>query len=712
MKRLLTWAGYFIIISAAVFCTMGALISAFSFSVDIRTLSVVWLATAFALSTSATLWRGKGILVLAFPAMAAIIWKLTDIIEGAKWAAFFITNEYSKWLLVSVLFPGAEASAYELTLFFAAAGTVLAFLLSVAVFLRSSASLTISFTAPPVSLTLILIEHHSDFYFLLGLIAVYLTLIISSALHPDDVVKSGRAIIFALFITAMIMGVAYLAAPPDSQRRGELAILVDSRVRNISERAGVTISNSGIGWPETFTGAWRFNTNNVAVADAGRRIITDRNLLEINSSQAGTFYLRGYSMQLFDGREWSNNPDISVYHEEEISMMIPVTIAEIYGQHHPDDLPATVSMVVTMTGDSSNIIYQPYYTYDAYPFDGFYFLDFYHLGNSIFDMAFALPPDTIYVPEELNMLITRIYTQVNNSTAEGLRDLAAQNGISANADRAIIANQVAEYISSAARYTLSPHIIPKDEDFALYFLESSREGYCIHFATAATLMLRSLDVPARFTSGFTVTIPEGRVGQDIVITDRQAHAWVEVYYNDVGWVHLEVTSASPVSGVPERLPHSIPAVSSAPEPSDQPESSPESTSPPTPRYGADTGSQEQPSFESSDRNVWIIILCIAVCALSLFLCRIIVRKLRKRGFAQADTNAAVIYAWHYISRLTRRKKPPEEINELAFKARFSQHRISEDERNLVINYAAKLTEETISSKGLLERFWLKYVCGL
>ena len=744
MKYLLNWSGNFIIISASVLCTMGALISAFSFNVDIHTLSVVCLTTVVALSAFITIWRGKGVLLLIFPAMAAIAWNLDDIIRGAKWVAFFITNEYSKWLSVSVLFPGVSATAYEQTLFFAAAGTLLAFMISVALCSRSSASLIISFTAPSVSLTLILTEYHANYYFLLGLVAIYLTLIITSALHPpvvslygtahrvqgrlteqDDANSSfhehqkGRAIFFALAITAIIMGITYLAAPPDSQRRGELAILVDSHVRGISERVGVSISNADIGWPETFTGIWRFNTRNVAVADAGRRIITDRGLLEINSTHAGTFYLRGYSMQFFDGRTWSYNPDMSMnhYHEEELSMLLPRTIAEATGRYHPDSLPLQVSMAVKTTGDSSYIIYQPYYTYAVYLYGHdivTYIAGFYHMANNIFDLASALPPGTIDGHfDELNMLIARTYTQIDSSTAHGLRELAAAQGISANAPRALIADQVAEYVSSAARYTLSPHIIPRDEDFAIYFLEYSREGYCIHFATVATLMLRSLGVPARFTSGFTVTVPEDMVGEIVVITDRQAHAWVEVYYDDIGWVYLEVTPASWASGVPGRLQHSTSEAGPAPGGTGQPEPGRASAPPSSPRHDeARNDSESQPGNEHGPGNVFSIVIFITICALLLFLYRFIAFKLRKKGFTQEDTNAAVIYAWGYISRLARNNPPPDKIHELAFKARFSQHRISEDERDMAISYATRLSREVINSKGLVGRLWLKHVWRL
>ncbi|PSP53471.1 transglutaminase, partial [Halobacteriales archaeon QH_7_68_42] len=68
-------------------------------------------------------------------------------------------------------------------------------------------------------------------------------------------------------------------------------------------------------------------------------------------------------------------------------------------------------------------------------------------------------------------------------------------------------------------------------------------GYCTYFATTMVTMLRSQDVPARFVVGYT----EGqRVDRDeYVVRGYDAHAWVEVYFPDVGWVRFDPTPAGP-----------------------------------------------------------------------------------------------------------------------------------------------------------------------
>ena len=312
------------------------------------------------------------------------------------------------------------------------------------------------------------------------------------------------------------------------------------------------------------------------------------------------------------------------------------------------------------------------------------------------------------------------YTEIEENTAQGLKQLALEAGIDPTADRVEIVDAVASYIRSSGSYTLTPGGIPRNEDFALYFLETLKEGYCIHFATAAVLMLRSLDIPARFVSGYVVTVPQNRVNGPVVATDRNAHAWVEVYYEDVGWLYLEVTPTASGAITPIATPHN-PAAFAAQSP----------TPPPTPDYGDRTPNEvpprnedrPQPGAGSGDQNArnlptWMynfatIITCILVGSSTLPIRRSVILKLRAKSFMQEDTNKAVVCMWRYIVQLSRREAvPPTDIEDLALKARFSQHRITKEEHLTMLQYSGKLVDEIFRGKDNFGRMWLKYVRAL
>ena len=74
------------------------------------------------------------------------------------------------------------------------------------------------------------------------------------------------------------------------------------------------------------------------------------------------------------------------------------------------------------------------------------------------------------------------------------------------------------------------------------FLFDMSAGYCTYYATTMATMLRSQDIPARMVVGYT---SGERVAEDRwVVRGLNAHAWVEVYFEDHGWVRFDPTPAS------------------------------------------------------------------------------------------------------------------------------------------------------------------------
>jgi hypothetical protein len=70
------------------------------------------------------------------------------------------------------------------------------------------------------------------------------------------------------------------------------------------------------------------------------------------------------------------------------------------------------------------------------------------------------------------------------------------------------------------------------------FVTRTKAGYCQHYAGAMAVMLRMLGIPARVAVGFTSgTLDEGTW----VVTDHEAHAWVEVWFRGQGWVPFDPT---------------------------------------------------------------------------------------------------------------------------------------------------------------------------
>jgi hypothetical protein len=69
-----------------------------------------------------------------------------------------------------------------------------------------------------------------------------------------------------------------------------------------------------------------------------------------------------------------------------------------------------------------------------------------------------------------------------------------------------------------------------------------RNGYCEQFATTMALMARTLGIPSRVVLGFT---PGKLVNEDtVLVMDRNAHSWVEIWIPTYGWMSFDPTPRS------------------------------------------------------------------------------------------------------------------------------------------------------------------------
>ena len=82
------------------------------------------------------------------------------------------------------------------------------------------------------------------------------------------------------------------------------------------------------------------------------------------------------------------------------------------------------------------------------------------------------------------------------------------------------------------------------QNFVKDFLEVNKSGYSVHYATTAALMFRYYGIPARYVEGYLITPDAAKAaeGSDgLILTDKDAHAWVEYYQDGIGWLPFEVT---------------------------------------------------------------------------------------------------------------------------------------------------------------------------
>ncbi|MBU1190999.1 MAG: DUF3488 and transglutaminase-like domain-containing protein [Gammaproteobacteria bacterium] len=137
-----------------------------------------------------------------------------------------------------------------------------------------------------------------------------------------------------------------------------------------------------------------------------------------------------------------------------------------------------------------------------------------------------------------------------NTITERIQQLAQQWRNAARSDRGVIDAALRYFHTEPFVYTLEPPLLganPVDE-----FLFETRRGFCEHYAAAFTLLMRSAGIPARVVTGYQGG-ELNPLGGYLIVRQSDAHAWVELWLGEKGWVRFDPTAAV----APERVEHRI-----------------------------------------------------------------------------------------------------------------------------------------------------------
>jgi transglutaminase-like putative cysteine protease len=136
--------------------------------------------------------------------------------------------------------------------------------------------------------------------------------------------------------------------------------------------------------------------------------------------------------------------------------------------------------------------------------------------------------------------VTERYLQIPEEIETQIRDLAEEvtSGMETPYDKT---TAITGYLRRELEYSTALIELPRNRDPLLWVLFDYKKGFCMYYASAEVLMLRSLGIPARLAVGFA----EGQYNEEeqtytVIRTD--AHAWPEVYFPGIGWVEFEPTA--------------------------------------------------------------------------------------------------------------------------------------------------------------------------
>lgn len=438
---------------------------------------------------------------------------------------------------------------------------------------------------------------------------------------------------------------------------------------------------------------------------------TQTPVMTVTSAVGGNIYLKGTAYADYRDNTWSiiSDNNAARYPQDfvpftattgnnaltdtRVHMLNESKIAYVpyFLESLPDNLNSVADVCVKNDTDKNE------FNYSHYPF---YAENTYRYNNSA-------------EAENYKAFVYDTYLEIPRKTQIELRRIADQEGF---LDSELTVSEkiemVKNYISSSKTYSLKTPKMPSGKDFATWFLNESDTGYCVHFATAGTLMLRAVGIPARYVTGYYAT---AYANQTVTVTTDNAHAWVEYYSDTAGWIPLECT---PSSFQPARYVGSQRASGGSTD-TTQPTTVEPTTAPTAPTNG--TVSQNtntkpkidsKSSFEFNGFTIAMMSLGIVALALiAIFLRRIIIIKKRKQRFETGRNNKRAICIYEELKNLTKISHIliTDEVKSVYEKARFSNHTISDDELKIIENAYYNSVEEIYNNLPCIKKPYYKFI---
>ena len=278
---------------------------------------------------------------------------------------------------------------------------------------------------------------------------------------------------------------------------------------------------------------------------------------------------------------------------------------------------------------------------------------------------------------------------------------------------------ILKFLQNEFTYSLSPGVAV-DGDQLSHFLFESRKGYCSYFAFAMALMLREQGIPARVAVGFFAD-PQQQVLNVYPIRANMAHAWIEAYFGEYGWIEFDPTSFTPTPGEepppnqpidPDELEELLSAVFSHPA---EPLESAEQDAPPA-------GSADRPGFtiEHAGRLlqmvvVFILLLLVLWRSRNRVLARLLFHRGWRRsvrlqyysvvgGYLMPDKRRSNETVEEFAARMQLAAGPAlQQLTELYNYARFAPHEDSGETGSKNIAVRARAAAAMVRSR--LRRGW-------
>ena len=700
----------------------GILCLTTAFEIEISRTVLAAHCCVWSLGSCFLLTRPRGgwlILLGAFLLYALRLWYKTDLVDQILQLCYNISRMFASaygfgWLGKPT---GVESVALPLYLW----GSITALVTGWSITKGRFTAVAVLFSLLPLALCLVLTDTIPAFGWLFMLLFALILLLLTQRVRRQNKAQAVSLTWMLALPVAMALLLLFVANPRATYNKQHYADkLGDSLLRAVDRLPYIDIEADG---------ALRFNPvrhipDTVDLSDKGPNNQLRIPVMEVTAEASGSLYLRGRHYDCYTGAQWT----VSEHQAETFTTLTTVPYSA-YGL-----MPQNNGTLTIKTSGIRSSRYLPYYPDMAYPLEqgtcanpgqettysynwyslpaGFEsavsdqpFTDFGFLSSSfstpivINEESYFNDNDYVFYSYARPVTPYAHYLELPEDTrlwAEAYLE-AQLPQLSEAGNVCDIAGAIAGLVRTSADYDLDTPRMPEDRtDFARWFLEESDTGYCVHYATATTVLLRAAGIPARYVEGY---LAEAVAGRTVSVTEKDAHAWAEYFVVGIGWIPLESTSGTlnsdisvPGTSAATTQPDdtTAPAPSVTEDPTDPPEPSESTAAPSRPAPVPTDTTAGAPSQEATDPTVpapvekepftvskpAVIGFCLFLLLLGQYPLRL---SLQEKYLRAGSPNRRAVKYWRFARRLAQlsHQPLPDELEELALRAKFSQHTLTE-----------------------------------
>lgn len=707
-------------------CLFFCLTSSFDISVNYTIIAITSAVFCTVYALLAKLVQKSGILLMSVAVtmivfVFTLLFSLDYVISQMCYMISQVLSKYSLYLPVAKSISFGTQTAGYATGFFVFVTVIYSAAFTLSLIRFNKIFIIAGMSVLTLIPCFILVNTLPNVFCLIAVITILLTLYATKNIRRANPAQSGGAAAAAGAVIAVMLAVILAFNPIEGYERFEWqnnALDTLQSITGYNSRKESTLAKKLESLDESLSDE---NLSQIAPISQSHEKV-----MSVLSKQSGNLYLKGIAYADYKDNNWQ------ILNESE-AVKFPADFNAFCLTKPLDSMQENIFNTKIQTENPQRVIYTPYFVSQlpssasllgdiclnnnnqllSYEISHYKYLPYPYLDNPY---SLALDENSM---TKYRDFVYDTYLQIPDSTRTALFKIAVKENL-AQLDASEIPAAVKKFISESAKYSLNTEQMPDGKDFPVWFLNECETGYCVHFATSAALMLRTLGVPARYVTGYYANVSADKWE---TVTSDNAHAWVEFYDDDAGWIPLECTpsSFSPMdyNSNGETEPSAAVEETTEPAQTSVPATTKQTAATETKPTNAQSNNSPNKNNASSNAQFGLIsaVLCIALVAIFMaviFLRRTIIINKRKKLFESGTNRTRVINIYRYLIKLEKYSEIvlPVEVTDICEKAKFSRHKISDKEAELVRKFAFNSSKRFYVNNSFIKRFYYKYIIVL